>query len=168
DLKDSQIVDVWKMGFSVPDVIGLWVGESDLPTPDSICDAQSHALREGKTFYTQKRGLPELRQALIDYHRDLYGIEIADERIAVTSAGMNAMMIIIQSMVSKSDNVVCVSPVWPNIFACIEILGGEVRQVALQGDASGWQLDLEQLLAACDHKTKAIYLASPGNPTGWM
>lgn len=168
DLKDSQIVDVWKMGFSLPDVIGLWVGESDLPTPDFICDAASQALREGKTFYTQKRGIPELRQALIDHHRDLYGIEVADERIAVTSAGMNAMMIIIQSMVSKGDNVVCVTPVWPNIFACIEILGGEVRQVALQGDANGWQLDLDQLLAACDHKTKAIYLASPGNPTGWM
>jgi len=43
DLKDSQIVDVWKMGFSLPDVIGLWVGESDLPTPDFICEAASQA-----------------------------------------------------------------------------------------------------------------------------
>jgi aspartate/methionine/tyrosine aminotransferase len=168
ELKDSQIVDVWKMGFSLPDVIGLWVGEGDLPTPDFICDAAAQALRDGKTFYTQKRGIPELREALIDYHRDLYGIEIADERIAVTSAGMNAMMIIIQSLVSAGDNVVCVTPVWPNIFACIEILGGQVRQVALQGDASGWQLDFDRLLAACDQKTKAIYLASPGNPTGWV
>ena len=32
----------------------------------------------GDTFYTHKRGIPELRQALIDYHRDLYGVEIAD------------------------------------------------------------------------------------------
>jgi len=168
ELKDSQIVDVWKMGFSVPDVIGLWVGEGDLPTPEFICDAAARALKDGKTFYTQKRGIPELRQALIDYHRDLYGVEIADERIAVTSAGMNAMMIIIQSLVTRGDNVVCVTPVWPNIFACIEILGGEVRQVDLKGDAAGWHLDLQRLFDACDARTKAIYIASPGNPTGWI
>ena len=168
DLKDSQIVDVWKMGFSVPDVIGLWVGEGDLPTPQFICDAAAAALKDGHTFYTQKRGIPELRKALIDYHRDLYGVEIADERVAVTSAGMNAMMIIIQSMVSAGDNVVCITPVWPNIFACIEILGGEARQVDLTADENGWQLDLQRLFDACDTRTKAIYLASPGNPTGWV
>lgn len=168
ELKDSQIVDVWKMGFSVPDVIGLWVGEGDVPTPEFICDAAARALKDGKTFYTQKRGIPELRQALIDYHRDLYGVEIADERIAVTSAGMNAMMIIIQSLVNAGDNVVCVTPVWPNIFACIEILGGKVRQVDLKGDAGGWHLDLQRLFDACDARTKAIYIASPGNPTGWI
>ncbi|HVJ32288.1 MAG TPA: pyridoxal phosphate-dependent aminotransferase [Terriglobia bacterium] len=168
ELKDSQIVDVWKMGFSVPDVIGLWVGEGDMPTPEFICEAAARALKDGHTFYTQKRGIPELRRALIDYHRDLYGVEIADERIAVTSAGMNAMMIIIQSLVTAGDNVVCVTPVWPNIFACIEILGGAVRQVDLKGDAAGWQLDIERLFDACDARTKAIYIASPGNPTGWV
>src|SRR5262249_24960394 len=148
--------------------IGLWVGEGDLPTPEFICDAASRALREGKTFYTQKRGIPELRQALIDYHRDLYGVDIADERVAVTSAGMHAMMIVTQSLVNAGDNVVCVTPVWPNIFACIEILGGYVRQVDLKGNAAGWSLDLERLFEACDARTKAIYIASPGNPTGWV
>ena len=167
-LKDSQIVDVWKMGFSVPDVIGLWVGEGDLPTTRFICDAAAKALQDGKTFYTYKRGIPELRQALIEHHCALYGIEIADERIAVTSSGMNAMMLIIQTLVGAGDNAVCVTPVWPNIFACIEILGGEARHVALRGDDTGWHLDLERLFAACDARTKAIYLASPGNPTGWI
>ncbi len=167
-LKDSQIVDVWKMGFSVPDVIGLWVGEGDLPTTRFICDAAARALQEGKTFYTYKRGIPELREALIDHYRALYGVEIADERIAVTSSGMNAMMLIIQTLVGAGDNAVCVTPVWPNIFACIEILGGEARHVPLQGDDTGWHLDLERLFAACDARTRAIYLASPGNPTGWI
>ncbi len=167
-LKESQIVDVWKMGFDVPDVIGLWVGEGDLPTPAFICEAAAQALREGKTFYTQKRGIPELRQALIDYHRMLYGVEIADERITVTSSGMNAMMLIIQALAGAGDNAVCITPVWPNIFACIEILGAELRQVPLEADDKGWHLDLERLFAACDRRTKAIYLASPGNPTGWV
>jgi aspartate/methionine/tyrosine aminotransferase len=167
-LPDSGIVEVWKLGFSVPDVIGLWVGEGDLPTTRFICDAAAKALNRGETFYTYKRGIPELRQALIDYHRRHYGIEIDDSRIAVTSSGMNAMVLIIQVLCGAGDNAVCVTPVWPNIFACIEIMGAEARQVALTGDETGWHLDLDRLFAACDSRTRAIYLSSPGNPTGWI
>lgn len=167
-LEDSQIVDVWKMGFSVPDVLGLWVGEGDLPTTKFVCDAAAEALARGNTFYTYKRGIPELREALIDYHRDLYGIELTEDRIAVTSGGMNAMMLIVQTLIGAGDNMVCVSPVWPNIYRAVEILGGEARQVALVGRADGWHLDMDRLFAACDGRTRAIYVASPGNPTGWI
>ena len=168
NLQDSQIVDVWKMGFTVPDVVGLWVGEGDLPTTKFICDAAAEALAEGKTFYTYKRGIPELRQALIDYHRSLYNVELTEDRIAVTSSGMNAMMLIVQSLIGAGDNMVCVTPVWPNIFRAVEIMGGEPRQVAMTGDGDGWHLDLDKLFAACDGRTRAIYVATPGNPTGWV
>lgn len=167
-LEESQIVEVWRMGFEVPDVIGMWVGQGDLPTPRFICDAAARAMEAGDTFYTHKRGIPELRAALIDYHRDLYGVEIADSRIAVTSSGMNAMMLIVQTLVSAGDNIVCVTPVWPNIFAAIQIQGGIARHVPMTGTDHGWELDLQHLLDACDDRTRAVYVASPGNPTGWV
>jgi aspartate/methionine/tyrosine aminotransferase len=63
ELEESKIVEVWRMGFDIPDVIGMWVGESDLPTPRFICDAAARALAAGQTFYTHKRGIPELREA---------------------------------------------------------------------------------------------------------
>jgi aspartate aminotransferase len=167
-LEDSRIVEVWKLGFQVPDVIGLWVGEGDLPTPAFICEEAAAALRRGETFYTYKCGIPELRQALIDYHQRLYGVRLADERLAVTSAGMNAMMLAMETLISAGDNAVCVTPVWPNIFATIEILGGAVRHMPLTPTPSGWRLDLDRLFALCDQRTRAIYVASPGNPTGWV
>src|SRR6186713_931896 len=68
-LEESKIVEVWRMGFDIPDVIGMWVGQGDLPTPRFICDAAAEAMARGETFYTHKRGIPELRRALIDYHR---------------------------------------------------------------------------------------------------
>ena len=167
-LEDSRIVEVWKLGFQVPDVIGLWVGEGDLPTPAFICDAAAEALKRGETFYTHKRGIPELRQALIDYHQRIYRIRLADDRIAVTSAGMNAMMLAMECLVGPGDNAVCVTPVWPNIFATVEIMGAEVRHLPLDPTPMGWQLDLDRLFAACDERTRVIYLASPGNPSGWV
>jgi aspartate/methionine/tyrosine aminotransferase len=167
-LEDSKIVEVWKLGFTTPDVIGLWVGEGDQPTPAFICEAAAASLRAGETFYTYKRGIPELRQALAAYYKRLHGVAIADERIAITSAGMNAMMLVMETIVAPDDNVVVVTPVWPNIFATVEIMSGEVRQFALDSTPTGWRLDLERLLAACDQRTRAIYVASPGNPTGWV
>ena len=81
---------------------------------------------------------------------------------------MNAVMLVAQAIVEPGDNVVCVTPSWPNILRAITITGGEAREVALDHDDSGWHLDLQRLFDACDGRTRAIYYASPGNPTGWM
>lgn len=167
-LEESRIAEVWKLGFEIPDVIGLWVGEGDLPTPAFICDAATEALRRGETFYTHKRGIPELRQALVDYHRTLYGVTLADDRIAITSSGMNAMMLAMESLVGAGDNAICVTPVWSNIFATIQIMGAAVRHQPLDPTPTGWRLDLDRLFATCDERTRVIYIASPGNPTGWV
>ncbi len=167
-LEDSPIVEVWRSGASVADVIGMWVGESDVPTPPFICEAASKALSAGDTFYAPNRGIPALRQALAEYHQRLYGIEIPDRRIAVTQSGMNAVMLVAQLMVRPGDNVVAVTPSWPNIMRAMQINGAAVREVPLSHGNEGWSLDLDRVFEQCDARTRVIYTASPGNPTGWM
>ena len=168
EIEDSPIVDIWRLGVDRPDVIGLWAGESDLPTPTFICDAASRALAQGKTFYGPNRGIPPLRHAIRDYYLRLCGLEIDDSRIAVTSSGMNGVMLVVQALVGAGDNVVCITPSWPNILRAVSIAGGEVREVQLDRGREGWSLNPERLITACDSRTRAIYLASPGNPTGWV
>jgi len=63
---------------------------------------------------------------------------------------------------------VLISPIWPNIFYAVRTMGGESRHVRLQQTAMGWKLDLDRLFAACDARTRAIFIASPSNPTGWL
>ena len=167
-LPESHIVAVWQLGFEVDDVVGLWVGEGDLPTPQFICDAAAQALAAGETFYTYKRGLPELRQSLARYHERLHGVPVDVERVFVTSSGMSALMLATQAILGPGDNGIVVSPIWPNAAAAFQIVGAEVREVALDPTPAGWKLDLERLEAACDERTRAIYIATPGNPTGWL
>lgn len=167
-LEDSPIVEVFREGFHLPDLIPMWAGEPDVPTPKFICDAATKALYEGRTFYTENRGRPLLRQALIDYHRRLYGVEIPDDRIALTISGMNAVMLVAQATVQPGDNVVAITPSWPNIMRAMQINGAEVREVMLARGNAGWRLDLDAVFDACDGQTRVIYLASPGNPTGWQ
>ena len=47
-------------------------------------------------------------------------------------------------------------------------MGGQVRMAPLAATPSGWQLDLDQLFATCNQQTRAIYINSPNNPTGWV
>jgi aspartate aminotransferase len=168
ELEDSPIVEVWRMGYGDPDVVAMFAGESDVPTPGFICDAASRALAEGRTFYTPNRGIPLMREALIAYLRRIYDVELKEDRITLTPSGMTAVMLIAQGMLQQGDNAVAVTPSWPNILRAVQICGAEPREVALTPGNDGWSLDLDALFAACDDRTKVIYLASPGNPTGWI
>ncbi|QGZ65972.1 pyridoxal phosphate-dependent aminotransferase [Paraburkholderia acidisoli] len=168
NMPDSPIIDVWRLGVGRSDVIGLWAGESDLPTPKQFSEAAMAALANGQTFYSQNRGVPALRQAIAAYYQRLCNVTLEDERIAATCSGMNSVMLVAQAIIEPGDNVVCVTPSWPNILRAITITGGEVRSVPLGHGEDGWHLDLQRLFDACDARTKAIYYASPGNPTGWM
>ena len=169
DLETSRIADIVALGFGDPEVVALWYGEGDVPTPSFIGEAAAAAMRAGETFYTYKAGLPELRQAIADYLTGLYTRPVAMERIVVTSAGIGALMLVAQALIDPGENLVIVAPIWPNIAAVVSIMGGEPRLVSLDPQpGGGWRLDLDKLIAACDARTKGIFVNSPANPTGWM
>lgn len=166
----NGIAQVAGLGLGDPDVIPLWFGESDLVTPKFICDAAKRALDDGKTFYSGQRGILPLRQALSDFHKRTVGAEIAVERISIPGAATLAIVTALQCLVETGDNVVIVSPIWPSAFEAATVVGAEVRFARLTEDWSTqrWHLDLERLFAQCDARTKAIFVCSPGNPTGWV
>lgn len=166
-LPDSSISQVARYGRGRDGLIPLWFGEGDVPTPDFICDAADRAMRDGHVFYTYQRGLPELRDGLSRYLERVHGVPIDVERITVMSSGMTGIMLTMQSLIGPGDEAVVVSPVWPNVFAAVEIQGGVVRPVSLRFGDEGWRLDLDALFDACGPKTRCIFVNAPGNPTGW-
>jgi len=60
-----------------------------------------------------------------------------------------------------------VVPLWPNLQEIPRILGAHVDTVALKFSPSGWKLDLNELIQKLKPDTRALYLNSPNNPTGW-
>ena len=165
-LPGSKIREVANAGLGRSDVLPFWFGESDEPTPAFIRDAAIRSLNAGETFYAHNLGLPELREALSRYIGTLHRPVSAD-RIAVTSSGVNALMLAMQALAGPGDEVVAVVPVWPNLTAQPVILGASVKRVSLQVRGGAWQLDIESLLAAVTTKTKVLLVNAPNNPTGW-
>ena len=162
----SGIVEVANYGRGRAGIIPLWVGEGDLPTPDFICEAANKSLQAGETFYTWQRGIPELRAALARYHERHYGRAFSPERFFVTGGGMQAIQIAIAATAGGAE-VILPSPAWPNFAAALGVTGGTPKFVELDFDGTRWNLDLERIEAAVGPATRAIFINSPSNPTGW-
>ncbi len=168
DLSETPISEVAISVFGDPDVVPLWFGESDLVTPDFVRDAAAEGLRAGETFYTWQRGTPEFRAALSAYTERLYRIKCPPDRLSLTTGGMQAILLTCQLLLDPGDNVVIVSPIWPNITSATRLVRAEPKYVALERKVDGgWKLDLQKLFDAVDDRTRAIFVNSPGNPTGW-
>ena len=167
-LQPSLIRKLSNSAIGRTDVIPLWFGEPDKPTPEFIREAAKDALDEGQTFYQPNLGIIELRQALAAYMNGLFGTELSADNVAVTPSGMTALALALQCIVSEGDAVVIPSPVWPNLPAAAEILGAEIARVPLRPRCGQWRLDLDELFAACKPNTSALLINSPNNPTGWM
>ena len=169
NLEESKIREVANAGIGRADVLPFWFGESDEVTPEPVRAAAIAALQAGETFYSHNLGLPELRQALADYTSRLHApAAIGPERIAVTSGGVNALMLAMQMLIDAGDEVLAVTPVWPNLTAQPLIMGARLRCLALKPQADGaWTLDLPALLAAITPTTRLLVINSPNNPTGW-
>ena len=166
NLEASKIREVANAGLGRDDVLAFWFGESDEVTPDFIRQAAIDSLQRGETFYAHNLGLPELREAVASYTSRLHPAVDAG-RIAITSGGVSALMLAVQAVVNAGDEVVAITPVWPNLTAQPAIMGAQVRCVPLVPVNGEWTLDLDAVRAAVTPTTKLLIVNAPNNPTGW-
>jgi len=164
---ESGIVAVMNHGRRQDGVIPLWAGEGDLPTPDFIRDAANAGLANGETFYTWQAGIPELRQALADYHKRHFNVDLPVDHFYVTGSGMHSIQLAIQATAGAGDEVVYVSPAWPNFAAAAGIAGATPVPVTQDFTGNGWTLDPQKIRDAITPRTKALFINSPSNPSGW-
>jgi len=164
----ENISSLAKGAFGDPSIIPLWFGEGDVPAPAFIGEALSRAIAAGHVFYTHQNGIPELRQTLADYLTGLGQRPIGPERITVSCSGMNAIMLAIQLSCEPGDNIIAVDPVWPNTGGMARLVGAQVRSAAMDYGQGGWTLDPQKVADQIDERTRAVFFASPGNPTGAM
>jgi aspartate/methionine/tyrosine aminotransferase len=166
-MQSSRIREVANAALKNPDVLAFWFGESDEVTPTVVREAAVRSLERGETFYGHNLGLIELRDALAQYTAGFHPGRYTD-RIAVTSSGVNALMLATQLLAGAGDEVVAVVPVWPNLTQQPTMMGARVQRVAITADAKGvWHLDVQALMAAITPQTKVVLVNSPNNPTGW-
>lgn len=164
---ESGIVEVVNYARGRDNLLPLWVGEGDLPSPDFINKAAIDGLNNGETFYTWQRGIPELRQALSSYYERHFAAKLPPEHFYVTGSGMQAIALAVQALTSPGDEMVYLTPTWPNIVAAIGVAGAKAVPVGIDFHDGRWDLDIGKLESAITGKTRALFINTPSNPTGW-
>ncbi|TPI65190.1 pyridoxal phosphate-dependent aminotransferase [Mesorhizobium sp. B3-1-7] len=164
---ESGIVAVVNHGRLREGLIPLWAGEGDLPTPSFISDAAAKGLADGETFYTWQKGIPALRQALARYYARHFGGTFAEEEFIVTGSGMHAIQLAIDAIAGSGDEVIYLSPAWPNFAAAAGVAGAVPVPVTLDQSGNGWFCDVDKIASAITPRTKLLFINTPSNPTGW-
>ncbi|TPJ56886.1 pyridoxal phosphate-dependent aminotransferase [Mesorhizobium sp. B2-7-1] len=164
---ESGIVAVINHGRLREGLIPLWAGEGDLPTPAFISDAAAKGLADGETFYTWQKGIPALRQALARYYARHFGKTFAEEEFIVTGSGMHAIQLAIDAIAGSGDEVIYLSPAWPNFAAAAGVAGAVPVPVTLDQSGNGWSCDVDKIASAITPRTKLLFINTPSNPTGW-
>ncbi|MFO7676567.1 MAG: pyridoxal phosphate-dependent aminotransferase [bacterium] len=147
------------------EVVHLEIGEPDFATPTHIREAAKRALDEGWTHYGPSAGLPELRTAIADYAGRLRGVRFSPEQVVVTPGAKPVLAFAIMALIEENDEVIYPNPGFPIYESMIEYMGGRAVPVRLREDHD-FRLDVEELAALVNRRTKLIIINSPQNPTG--
>ncbi|MBO4298243.1 MAG: pyridoxal phosphate-dependent aminotransferase [Clostridia bacterium] len=162
----SPIRAIYEKAIQMDDVVFFCLGEPDFDTPPRVIDAAVDSLRRGETHYTPNAGLLPLREAIADSLRDYDGVAYDPvEEIAVTSGGMEALLLALMTVVEPGDEVILPDPSYTNYRDQIRICKGVPVYVPVR-EENGFQFDPADLKRAITGRTRAIMLNTPANPTG--
>lgn len=164
----SRIRELAEMAMAMPDVLRLYFGESDQPTPDFIKRAAVQALEDGHTFYSENAGLPSLRRAIAGQYQRLHGVELDPvAEVVVTASGVQALHLGIRCVLDPGDEALVLTPAWPNGAAIVRLANAlpiELPQPLLD---DRYTVDFDALEAALTPRTRLLLYTSPSNPLGW-
>lgn len=165
----SRIREIGEIALSMDGVLRLYFGESNLPTPAFIKEAAVRAMEQGYTFYTENAGLPSLRRVIADYYRRLQGVELDPAtEIVVTASGVQAINVAIRCMLDPGDEVLVLTPAWPNAASIAAMANAVARQIPQPLCGTRYRVDFDALEAAVTRRTRMLTYISPSNPLGWV
>ena len=140
-----------------------------MPTPQYIKEAAAQAMKEGYTFYTENAGLPGLRKALSEKCAELHQVQLdPDSEILVSASGVQALNVGIRCAIDPGDEVIVLTPNWPNASAIVSLFGGLQREIPFLRGEKRFAIDFEALDRAVTARTRLLIYTSPSNPLGWV
>ena len=162
----SGIRKFFDLASSMKDAISLGVGEPDFKTPYHIRDAAVNSLIDGETQYTANRGLPELREEIARYLSGRYQLSYDPAtQIVVTIGASEAIDAALRAVVAPGEEVLVPEPSYVSYAPGVVFAGGVPRPVVTR-EEDDFRLQADALEAAITHRTKALILPYPNNPTG--
>ena len=148
------------------DIIDFGMGNPDQPTPQHIVDKMVEATKRGDTHrYSMSRGIPRLRQAICNYYKRRFDVDLNPETEAIVTIGSKeGLAHLAMATVGPGDAVLVPNPAYPIHPYGFVIAGADIRHVPLKEGVDFFD-ELENAIKNTWPKPKMLVLNFPGNPT---
>lgn len=164
EFKESVIREMTRLAIQ-HGAVNLAQGFPDFPAPEEIKAAAQKAIADDVNQYTITWGAKPFRQAICDFYKRFYDLELEPDReVTVCCGATEGMIATLLALLNPGDEVVVFEPFYENYWPDSQLSGAVIRYVSLH--APDWSFDVAELRAAFNHKTRAVILNSPNNPTG--
>jgi aspartate/methionine/tyrosine aminotransferase len=147
------------------DVIVLSIGDPDLETPAPVLERAIETLRAGDIRYTPAAGRLSLREAIAQAHVRRTGQAVDADNVIFLSGAQNSLFAASLCVAGPGDEVLALEPLYPSYPATIRASGATLVRVPAPA-SGGFRPDLSKLKAAMTSRTRALFFATPNNPSG--
>jgi alanine-synthesizing transaminase len=160
---DKLKIDLRREGV---DIVDLGMGNPDIPTPRHIVEKLVEAAEKPQNYrYSASAGITKLRQAIADWYKRRWGVDIDPEEEAIATIGAKeGLSHLVLATVSPGDVVFAPNPTYPIHPYSVIIAGGDLRSIPIGPDRDFF----EDLLAATKQTwpaPKMLIISFPHNPT---
>ncbi len=145
------------------DVIVLSIGDPPLETPAPVIERAIESLRAGDTHYPPAAGRSALRAAIARLHQSRSGQPTQADQVVFFAGAQNALFASALCLAGPGDEVITFDPLYPTYPATLEASGA--RLVRAPTDHR-FRPDLAALAALVTARTRALFWATPSNPSG--
>ena len=164
-IQRSKIRELFEKASKMKDVISLGIGEPDFDTPAVVKNAAKRALDEGYTHYTPNAGIPEFREAIAEYYRDFYGVNVDPSNIIVTAGAYEATYLAFQSLLEEGDDVIIPDPAFVCYVEDAKMAEAGILRIPLR-EENKFRIDPDELVEMITKRTRMLVMNYPNNPTG--
>ena len=162
-----KLKEVAQMNAEGKDVISLAIGSPDMPpsekTISKLCEV---AQRPDSHGYQITMGIPELRQAMADFYKRWYDVDLDPSKEILPLIGSKeGILHVTLAFVNPGEEVLVPNPGYPTYTSLSKILGAKVVNYDLM-EENGWQPDFNQLEKMDLSRVRLMWTNYPNMPTG--
>lgn len=144
------------------------LGNPSVPAPDAVQEAIANALTLPSRElhgYTPAQGLPQVRAAVAASLCRRFGEHTATaDDLYLTCGAAASLSITFHALLEPGDEVLIISPYFPEYRVWIEMAGAVCVEVPARAD--NFQIDVDAVARALTERTRAVVINSPNNPVG--
>lgn len=148
-----------------PDVIPMWIADTDFKCPQPVVDAVVARMQEGVYGYTFNS--ERLKKAGARWQKVRFGWDVDPSWVEYSPGVIGGVICAVRALSQPGDNIVIQTPCYPPFTDLSEHNGRHLLRNELILKDGRYEIDFEDFEAKVkDPRTKLFILCNPQNPTG--